>query len=461
MKLLTKPVWSEGMYLGPHHFQAQNRYFEDSLNFVTTSLWRDAFGFAGIQFDHDALRNGTLALTHARGLFSDGLAFDLPGSDAAPAPREFAPLFSAVADHLTMHLAIPAALADGKNTFVPNVTGGGTSSTPTMLRFQGTDLILPDQNTGLDEKPIQIGSKNLRLLAEAELSNPNTEFISLPIVRILRDGSGHFEPDPTFVPPCLALSASPALIDMLRRLIEILDDKSTIFTQEQQSSSGVFQAGMSARHVAQYWFLHALNSNVSSLRHILLARHLHPQELFREMSRLGGALCTFGLEVHPRSLPAYDHSQLGTCFAALDEHIRRHLEIVMPSKAIKIPLKAVESFLYNGDIKDERCIGPARWILEISSPIGEADLIARVPKLAKICSARFVVELIKRALPGLPVNHLTVPPPQIAARVESQYFAINRGGPCWESIMQTRQIGVYVPAEIPTPEVSVIVLLDE
>ena len=69
MKLLTKPVWSEGMYLGPHHFQAQSRYFEDSLNFVTSSLWRDAYGFAGLQFDNDALRNGTLALTHARGLF--------------------------------------------------------------------------------------------------------------------------------------------------------------------------------------------------------------------------------------------------------------------------------------------------------------------------------------------------------------------------------------------------------
>ena len=59
MKLLNKPVWAEGMYLGPHNFQAQSRYFEDSLNFVTTSLWRDAYGFAGLQFDSDALRNGT------------------------------------------------------------------------------------------------------------------------------------------------------------------------------------------------------------------------------------------------------------------------------------------------------------------------------------------------------------------------------------------------------------------
>ncbi len=450
MRTLTKPVWSEGMYLGPHHFQAQNRYFEDALDFVTTSLWRDASGFAGLQVDRDALRNGTLALIHARGLFSDGLAFDLPGSDAPPAPRPFSALFSPVADHLTMHLAVPATVRDGKNT-----SADGASD---AARYIATEQKLPDQNTGLDEKPIQVGRKNLLLLGEAEISD---RYVSLPVVRLLRDGTGRFEPDPTFVPPCLALNASPVLTDMLRRLIEILDEKSTVFTQEQQQRNGVFQAGMSARHVAQYWFLHALNSNVPALRHFLLSQHAHPQELFREMSRLGGALCTFGLEVHPRDLPVYDHSNLGSCFAALDEHIRRHLEIVMPSQAIRIPLHAVESFLYNGEVKDERCLGAGRWILEIESPIGEADLIASVPKLAKICSSRFVVELIKRALPGLPLTHVSVPPPQIAARVESQYFSMQRGGPCWEHIVQTRQIGVYVPAEIPTPQLSLIVLLDE
>jgi type VI secretion system protein ImpJ len=450
MKTLTKPVWSDGMYLGPHHFQAQSRYFEDALNFVTCSLWRDTYGFAGLQFDQDALRNGTLALTYACGLFSDGLAFDLPGSDAAPAPRAFASQFSPVADHLMMHLAVPVIVRDGQNT--------SFEAGKSRVRYLASEQKLPDQNTGLDEKPIQVGHKNLQLLGEAEISE---HYVSLPVTRLLRDGSGHYESDPTFVPPCLSLSASPTLTDMLRRQIEILDEKSTVFTQEQQQRNGVFQAGMSARHVAQYWFLHALNSSIPALRHFLLSQHAHPQELYREMSRLAGALCTFGLEVHPRSLPAYDHSDLGSCFAALDVHIRRHLEIVMPSKAIKIPLHSVESFLYNGEVKDERCLGAGRWILEIQSPIGEADLIERVPKLTKVCSARFVVELIKRALPGLPLNHLSVPPPQIAARVESQYFSVNRVGPCWEHIMQTRQLGIYVPGEIPTPQVCMIVLLDD
>lgn len=449
MRSLTRPVWYEGMYLGPHHFQAQNRYFEDSLDFITSNLWRDSYGFIGLQLDQDALRNGTISLTHARGLFSDGLAFDFPGSDPPPPSRVFAPLFSPVADHLTLYLSVPKFQRDGRNTSVDEESN--------LTRYRAWEQVLPDQNSGLDEKPIQVGRKNFLLLTEAEIGS---SYVSLPFVRILRDGAGRYEPDSSFVPPCLSLSATPAVSDMLCRLIEILDEKSTVFTQEQQHRSGAFQAGMSARHVAQFWFLHAVNSNLPALRHMLLS-HAHPQELYREMSRLAGALCTFGLDVHPRSLPTYDHNELGDCFAQLDQHIRRHLEIILPSKALKIPLRATESFLYLGEVTDERCIGPSRWILEIQSPTGEADLISNVPKLTKVCSARFVGELIKRALPGLTLNHLQVPPPQIAARVESQYFSIQRVGPCWDHIVQTRQVGVYVPAEIPAPQLSLIVLLDE
>lgn len=450
MRTLQKPVWSEGMYLGPQHFQSQNRYFEDALDFVVQALWRDAWGFAGLQFDQDALRNGTLALVHARGLLPDGLAFDFPGSDATPAPRLFAPLFSPVDDHLTLHLAVPNLVRDGQNTALSN--GHNVS------RYLAADVLVPDQNTGLDEKPIQLARKNFQLLVESEVSD---RFTSVPAVRLLRDASGHYEADPTFIPPSLALRASPALIKILQRLVEILDEKGTVFTQEQQQRHGVFQAGMSARHVAQYWFLHAINSNLPALRHFLHSQQAHPQELFRDMSRLAGALCTFGLEVHPRSLPVYNHSDLGGCFAALDDHIRRHLEIVLPSKAIRIPLQQVQPFLYGGEVSDQRCVGPSRWILEIESPIGRADIIAKVPRLAKVCSARFVLELIKRAIPGLALNHLSSPPPQIAARVESLYFSIDRVGPCWEHITQTRQVGVYVPGEIPNPQLSLLVLLDE
>ena len=450
MKMLSKLVWSEGMYLGPHHFQAQGRFFEDALNFLTESVWSDAHGFSSLQLDADQLRNGSVLIRHAKGLFPDGLAFDFPGSDDLLPARDFAALFPPAADHLTVYLTVPASSPEGRNSSL--------ADTSSPFRYQAIFRPQVDESTGRDERLIKLGQKNLGLMAEEELTGA---IIALPIVRIVRDGSGRYEADPTFVPPCLQLTASPQLTSILHRLTEILEDKSSVFSREQVSDKGGFQAGLSARQVSQFWFLHAINSSLPALRHCLLSSHAHPRELFREMLRLGGALCTFGFEVHPRSLPVYDHQNLGACFTALDDHIRRHIEIVMPSKAIIIPLVDSGNAIYLGDIRDERAVGPARWLLEVRARIGELDLIALVPARVKACSARFVPELVKRALPGMTLSHLPLPPPEIESRVDAQYFVINRTGPCWESILQTRQIGVHVPAEIPSPQLRLMIILSE
>jgi type VI secretion system protein ImpJ len=437
------------MYLAPQHFQAQNRYFEESFHFATASLWRDAYGLAACQLDADALRNGTVSLLHARGMFQDGLPFDIPECDPRTDPRNIVEQFLPATDSLTVALAIPRWREGQQNCDLDSFTAENA-------RYLSTTEMVHDENTGLEPKPVQMGRKNIRLVV---LPTKEENLLTLPIARVMRDQSGHFVYDPTFVPPCLRISASERLASMLRKLVEILEEKSAVVTQEQQSGEK-FQTGMSARQVAQFWFLHAINSSLTPLRHILMAKHRHPEELFREMSRLAGALCTFSLDSNPRTLPAYDHSDPGPVFATLEEHILRHLEIIVPSQAIVIPLKATARYFYEGEVRDQRCLGPARWMLGIRSPVGEADLIAKTLQLVKVCSSQFVPELVKRALPGLALSHRQVPPAAIAAKVDSQYFVVNRSGPCWEHIMKTRSVGVYVPGELPSPEIELIVLLE-
>jgi len=99
-------------------------------------------------------------------------------------------------------------------------------------------------------------------------------------------------------------------------------------------------------------------------------------------------------------------------------------------------------------------------VFAIRSPIGEVELIGRTPQLVKFCSKLFVPELVKRALPGMGLGHLPVPPTAISAKVETQYFAINKGGPCWDHVVQTKHIGVYVPGEIPDPSLELLVILE-
>ena len=89
-----------------------------------------------------------------------------------------------------------------------------------------------------------------------------------------------------------------------------------------------------------------------------------------------------------------------------------------------------------------------------------ADLMKETPQLVKVCTPPFVRELVNRALPGMLLTHLPIPPPAISTRAETQYFGISRTGPCWNHMLQTRQVGVYVPGEFPNPELQVLVVLD-
>jgi type VI secretion system protein ImpJ len=450
MKHLSRLVWSEGMYLAPHHFQAQSRYFEDSVRFALASLYYEAYGLGGFEADSEALLNGTLSLVHARGIFPDGLVFQMPEADPLPLARNITELFSPIRESVTACLAIAPRIADGLNCDLS--ANGGESP----ARYVAEKVTLHDDNTGRDEKAVSVARKNIRLLLDTE---PAEGLVTLPFARIRRDGTGHFVFDPNFIPPCLEIGASEHLMVMLRRLVEILEEKSANLTHAKQG--GVkSSAGWSSQEVANFWFLHAVNASLAPLRHFCFSKRGHPEELFNELARLAGALCTFGLDSHPRTLPLYDHQHLQECFEALDDHIRRHLELLMPTNCIPIPLEPVGNYFWAGAVPDQRCLGPGRWIFAIRSKVGEADLIERTPRLVKICSQEFVPKLVQRAMPGLALTQIPIPPAAISPRLETQYFMVNRSGPCWEHIMQTRQVGVYVPGEIPQPEIELLVVLE-
>jgi type VI secretion system protein ImpJ len=276
------------MYLGPHHFQAQSRYFEDSVRFALDSLYFAPWGLGGCELDAEALLNGTLALVHARGTFPDGLVFQMPDADALPPARNITELFSLIRESMTAYLAIAPRIPDGLNC---DLTGGGDGS---AARFVAETVTLHDDNTGRDEKPVRIGRKNIRLLLDSELTD---NMVSLPVARIRRDGSGHFVFDTDFIPPLLEFGASERLMLMLRRLVEIMEDKSANLTHAKQG--GKSSAGWSSQEVANFWFLHCVNSSLAPLRHLLFGKRGHPEELFNELSRLAGALCTFGMDSHP------------------------------------------------------------------------------------------------------------------------------------------------------------------
>jgi type VI secretion system protein ImpJ len=454
MKHLSRVVWNEGMYLAQHHFQVQSRYFEDSLRFALGHLFFASYGLAGCELDRDALLNGTVGLIHARGVMPDGLPFHMPDSDPLPPPLEIRGLFSPTQESHLVHLVIPAYRQGGANC-------APSAGQADSARYLAETVLVRDDITGSDERPVSIGRKNLRLQLDPAASQ--TE-VSLPLARILRDGTGHFVYDPEYVPPCLQIGASETLLQLTRRLVEILEAKSAAIAADRKGGHRDLRE-YSSQEVANFWLLHAVRSSMAPLRHHLELKHSHPEQLYAEMARLAGALCTFAIDSDPRSLPSYDHDRLGECFLELDRQIRAHLEIIIPTNCITIPMKRVTEYLYAGAVKDRRCFGRSSWVLGINSDLPRAELISNVPARVKICSSQHVERLFKDALPGLTLQHLPSPPSAISTRVGTEYFSIGRSGPhstqvCWDLIAKTGEVGVYVPATLRGSALELNVVLE-
>jgi type VI secretion system protein ImpJ len=438
------------MYLSPHHFQVQSRYLEDSVNFVTNLLRFEPFGFLGYELDAEALRNGTLALLRARGIFPDGLPFHMPELDPLPPPRPLADVFPPLREGVDVYLSVPTYREDGLNCSLENGDARGN------VRFAAAETILPDENTGRDAKPVRLGRKNIRLTLDTEITEGQ---IQLQVTRVRRDSAGRFIFDEKVIPPCLQISACERLMISLRRLVGILQEKARAVAKPRDLGTPN-AAGFSAEGIANAWFLHCVNSAIGPLMHLSEAKKAHPEELFVELSRLAGALCTFSMDSRPSELPKYNHVDLGSCFEVLDRHIRTHLELVVPSNRVLIPLEQTAQFFYFGQITDQRTLHRSRWIFGIHCPIGESELIGSVPRLVKVCSRLFVPRLVESALPGLKLTHLPTPPPALTPKIDFQYFAVDKDGPCWQHMVKTREVGIYIPGELPAPQVELSVILE-
>ena len=449
MRQLQPVIWAKGTFLTPNHLQLQDLFLESLLEFRWDALNFRPWGLLSMQVDRDALAGGYFTIESAAGIFPDGLVFDIPAADPAPAPKPLAPYLKGEQESIDLYLAIPPYRYGGLNVAAPMQNAD--------TRYLAEMLVARDENTGLNERQVQVARKNMRLLvgAEARAGTP-----ALNIAHVRRTAAGLPELDPHYVPPLLDISASDFLMSILRRLLEILIAKSsTLAGMRRQKNQSL--ADFTAADIANFWLLYTVNSYLPQLRHLFETRRGHPEALFTALTSLAGALTTFSLKLQPRDFPTYAHDALGPCFADLDEKLRTLLETVVPSNFVSLALKLTQPSIYATAIADEKYLSNTKWYLAVSSEIPEAELITKTPQLIKTCSATHLDHLIRQALPGVPLRHVATPPTSIPIKLNFQYFSLSQAGPPWEAIVRARNFGAYVPGDFPNPQLELIILLPQ
>lgn len=447
MRQMQPVLWTKGVLLSPQHLQTQDRFLEDLLQFQLSALTYAPWGFHRLEIDHEALAGGSFALAGAAGIFPDGLLFDMPASDPLPAPKLLEGCWEPDQTELDVYLTIPEYRHGGRN-----VTAGATDHS---TRYGAEVLMRRDENTGLAEKPIQVGRKNFRILTAGEALEGSSV---LRVARVRRGPTGDYQLDPHFVPPLIDIAASDYLLGMARRLVEILSAKSsTLAGSRRQRNQSL--ADFSISDVASFWLLYTINTYFPELRHTFETRRGHPVDLYTVMLSLASALTTFSPTVHPRDLPPYAHDDLSSCFTRLDAQLRDLLENVVPPSYVSLPLQLVQPSIYATALDDARYFAGPQMYLAIDATVARPELIQRAPTLIKVSSADRVDHLIRQALPGVGLTYTPNPPSAVPVKVSHHYFQLTRSGPEWEAIVRARNLAAFVPADFPNAQLELIVIL--
>jgi type VI secretion system protein ImpJ len=451
MRLLQPVIWAKGTFLTPNHLQQHDLFLESLQAFRSDALNFRPWGLLSLALDREALAGGYFTIQSAAGIFPDGLPFDIPAADPAPPPKPLAQYLKGEQDAIDIHLAIPSYRLGGFNVAAPMQNAD--------TRYLAELVNSRDENTGLNERQVQVARKNLRLLVDAE-ARAGTP--ALHIARVRKTAAGLPELDRAFVAPLLDISASDFLMSMSRRLLEILIAKSsTLSGMRRQKNQSL--ADFTAADIANFWLLYTVNAYLPQLRHLYETRRGHPEALFSLLTSLAGALTTFSLKLQPRDLPAYAHDGLGPCFADLEEKLRFLLDTVVPPNCVSLALKPTpgQPSIHAVAITEEKYFSNTKWYLAVGAEMPEAELITKTPLLIKTCSSTHLDHLIRHALPGVALRHVPTPPASIPMKLDYQYFSLNQAGSAWEAILRARNFGAYVPGDFPNPRLEVIILLPQ
>ncbi|WP_347555802.1 type VI secretion system baseplate subunit TssK [Robbsia sp. KACC 23696] len=436
MSYSDKVLWGEGLFLRPQHFQKQDAYHEARLFEATQALQPYNWGVRTLRIDMDALGSNVLRLSQLSLIFPDGELYAAPQADALP-PSVALDTMAEGSDEVVFYLAIHPTRDAGRNS--ADVDEQGFTA-----RFVSETQMAADLYTDAVEADITVLKKAVRLIAQHE---PRDQFLSVPLVRVRRTATSGWELDESFVPPSLAIEASPLLLNRLRRLIDALQAKvNALYGFHREPSKNIieFRSG----DIASFWLLHTANAAFATLAHLHQHPSLHPERLFQELLRVTGQLMTFSKNYTLADLPPYKHDEPGPGFARLDTMLRELLDTVISERYFIIPLEQVRPSFHLGRIDSGKIDEKTTFFLAVSADMPNVELVEAVPARFKLGAPDDVDKLVQSAMPGLRLSYTPQVPPAIPVRPGVCYFSLDTRGMLFERMLQAQSLTIYAPAGI-------------
>ncbi len=426
--------WSEGLFLRPHHFQAADRFWTETLQ--SSEQWDHPYyyGLQKLEISHEAIANYQVQLNVCHARMQDGTLISL---DAGQEPGRL-DLKEAFASEsvVQVFLAVPKLKLGHANVAVDGEPG--------KHRFSENKQAIQDESLGGNDQEIQFRELNVRLLLSTQ---DLAGYEVLPIARIQRAGEKEAAPqvDDSYCPPLLAIDAWPPLgRDVVRAIYDIIGKKIEVLS-EQVINRGITLVSQEPGDLDRLLMLIELNQAYATLRVMTFAAGVHPLTAYTELSRIVGQLSIFAAERRPGEIPHYDHDDLARIFRYVKEQIELLLEQIRDYE--------YEQRFFAGEGKGMSVTIESKWLGAdwqwfvgvMRGTLSEQDclkLLSAGELDWKLGSARQVDALFQYGAEGIHLTPLPQAPRALPPGRDWLFFEVSRDNAAWKDVLETETLAM-------------------
>jgi type VI secretion system protein ImpJ len=448
MKNAQRVVWSEGMFMNPHHLQQLDLYHENLLDLRLSAVEPYPWGIVSLELDMEALRAGRVQLRHFSGILPDGLPIALQNGDPEAPPARPTEGFFPPAQHvLDVYLGVPRERS-GVESYGGGERIGGNP------RFTPTNRPVNDLTASTSIVPVAFAQRNVRLLFGTE---PREDYDAIKIAELSRDRSGSLTLVENYIPPALRIDASPYIMSELRTLLRLIVAKQRqLASRRKHRDASALE--FTASDVTLFLELNALNGIIPLLQHAIDSGNMRPHALYLALSQCAGQLCTFSADADPTTLPPFQFTQLRVTFEELFRRLQSLLRAVALEQCLTVQMQAGEDQIFRGKMEDERFDRCSQFFLSVRSELPERVVAEQLPKLAKISSWVDIQGLVQAASPGVPLQVNYRPPPEVPIQPGVIYFTLFTSDSYFRNAMRDRSLAIYLPQPFDTAQTTVELL---
>lgn len=437
--------WHQGLLLQPHHFQQQDSFVQSMLSpfhrFIQPFWW----GAASIDIRATALANRTFSLAQGEFIFPDQTHVTYPGN-ALLESRSFENDWTEGERPLKVYLGLRRLNASGDNvTVVPTLET--LSRVTTRFVTSADPEIVVDLYENSPPAKMQLLLYVLKLFWESEIDQQG-DYVLLPIAQLERSGED-IVLSGSFIPPCLTLSAFSPLTRIVGEMRDQIASRGSQL-ESYKRERGIHTAEFGARDMVYLLALRSLNRYIPLLQHMTEIGQVHPWAAFGLIRQLIGELSSFSVNVTVLGtaedgkilMAPYDHRNLWPCFAQAQALVTRLLDEITAGPDYIIPLRYDGTYLC-AELSPAMFEGRNRFYLVCETEAQASRVIQSLETIAKAASRETLPILIARALPGIKLQHLPLPPQELPRRARSVYFQIDHQGDQWARVQKGNNLALF------------------